>query len=131
MNTLFTYDNFGLDGQWGVDEYNDFLCLSKACKERKKARKATKQEKRELKNIERKADIESKRADTKVSLALAGMNSQGQQVNTTGPQQPPAQAGMAGGGGIVTIVIAVLGVAVVGYVIYKNKGKQLSVNGNQ
>lgn len=128
MNTLFTYDNFGLDGQWGVDEYDDFLCLSKACKERKKARKATKQEKRELKNIERKADIESKRADTKVSLALAGVDPKGQTVNTTGVQQPPTQAGMASGGGMVTLIVAVLGIAVVGYVIYKNKGKQLPIS---
>ena len=55
-------NNFGLSGQ--VISHDEFLCLSKACREEKKKKRALRNEKRELKNEERRAEIEQMRTET-------------------------------------------------------------------
>ena len=55
-------NNFGLSGQ--VITHDEFLCLSKACREEKKKKRALRNDKRELKNEERRAEIEQMRTET-------------------------------------------------------------------
>ena len=56
-------NNFGLNG-YSRDEWEGFLCLSKRCKQNRGIKRKLRNEKKDLKNEERKADIERMRAET-------------------------------------------------------------------
>lgn len=125
-------NNYGLSGQ--PDEaYDNFLCLSRKCKQRKAERHKVKMEKRTLKNDQRRAETESMRAETSVMKNIAAPSSPAPQVmRSQAPtiiQQPaaiapaqakPQQAGFAGNS-----MMMIVGVLLVGGFIYNSmKNKQ-------
>lgn len=110
-------NNFGINGQ---DEYDNFICLSKKCKKRKKDKHKVRIERRRAKNDARKAENEQLRAET---FAMKSMVSPKRPVSNVIPnnyarqpmpvqtsmQQPPAPPNNAGmGSSPVIIVFAVL-----------------------
>jgi|GEM_PF-2090105 len=58
-------NNFGLNGQ-SHDPWENFLCLSKKCRNRKDEKRKLRNEKKELKNDERRAEIERLRSETEL-----------------------------------------------------------------
>lgn len=125
-------NNYGLSGQ-SDEAYDNFLCLSRKCKQRKAERHKVKMEKRTLKNDQRRAETESMRAETSVMKNIAAPSSAAPQVMrsqaSTIIQQPaavapaqakPQQAGFAGNS-----MMMIVGVLLVGGFIYNSmKNKQ-------
>ena len=62
--------NFGITGQ-PTDEWDNFLCFGRKCKQRKAERHKVRMEKRKLKNDQQRAETEALRAETGLTKQLA------------------------------------------------------------
>ena len=129
----WAYNNYGLSGQ-SIEDYDNFLCFGRKCKQRKAERHKARMEKKASKTDSRKADTERVRAETTVMqqtvspvppAPVATMPYTQQQI--ANPQsigatakEPIAQAQKAGfGSSTIMIVVGVLLVG--GYLFAKNK----------
>lgn len=122
--------NFGITGQ-PTDEWDNFLCFGRKCKQRKAERHKVRMEKRKLKNDQQRAETEALRAETGLTKQLASpaptpqmapqmMMQQAPQPTTTA-QAPAPQVQKAGMGSPVMIVIGLL---VVGGLVYQSMKKK-------
>ncbi len=76
---------YGLLGQASESEYDDFLCLGKRCRDRKKVRHEARMAKRNAKTDARKADTERVRAETQILQHAASSTNMGNTVNAAPP----------------------------------------------
>lgn len=122
--------NFGITGQ-PTDEWDNFLCFGRKCKQRKAERHKVRMEKRKLKNDQQRAETEALRAETGLTKQLASptpapqmapqmMMQQAPQPTATA-QTPASQVQKAGMGSPVMIVIGLL---VVGGLVYQSMKKK-------
>ena len=124
--------NFGITGQT-TNEWDNFLCFGRKCKQRKAERHKVRMEKRKLKNDQQRAETEALRAETGLTKQLASptpaptpqmapqmMMQQAPQPTTTA-QAPAPQVQKAGMGSPVMIVIGLL---VVGGLVYQSMKKK-------
>ena len=122
--------NFGITGQ-PTDEWDNFLCFGRKCKQRKAERHKVRMEKRKLKNDQQRAETEALRAETGLTKQLASpaptpqmapqmMMQQAPQPTATS-QAPAPQVQKAGMGSPVMIVIGLL---VVGGLVYQSMKKK-------
>lgn len=122
--------NFGITGQ-PTNEWDNFLCFGRKCKQRKAERHKVRMEKRKLKNDQQRAETEALRAETGLTKQLASptpapqmapqmMMQQAPQPTTTA-QAPAPQVQKAGMGSPVMIVIGLL---VVGGLVYQSMKKK-------
>jgi len=122
--------NFGITGQ-PTDEWDNFLCFGRKCKQRKAERHKVRMEKRKLKNDQQRAETEALRAETGLTKQLASpaptpqmapqmMMQQAPQPTSTA-QAPAPQVQKAGMGSPVMIVIGLL---VVGGLVYQSMKKK-------
>ena len=122
--------NFGITGQ-PTDEWDNFLCFGRKCKQRKAERHKVRMEKRKLKNDQQRAETEALRAETGLTKQLASpaptpqmapqmMMQQAPQPTATS-QAPAPQVQKAGMGSPVMIVIGLL---VVGGLVYQSVKKK-------
>ena len=124
--------NYGISGQ-PTNEWDNFLCFGRKCKQRKAERHKLRMEKRKLKNDQRRAETESMRAETSLTKQLASptytptpqmapqmMMQQAPQPTSTA-QAPAPQVQKAGMGSPVMIVIGLL---VVGGLVYQSMKKK-------
>lgn len=124
--------NFGITGQ-PTDEWDNFLCFGRKCKQRKAERHKVRMEKRKLKNDQQRAETEALRAETGLTKQLASptpaptpqmapqmMMQQAPQPTATA-QAPAPQVQKAGMGSPVMIVIGLL---VVGGLVYQSVKKK-------
>lgn len=136
-----SYNNYGLSGQFDEDDYDNFLCFSRKCKERKKQRHEARMARKASKTDARKADTERTRAETTVmqqtaaapppAAPVARMPLTQQQVvnpqtiapNMRANQQMPATQKAGFGGNTIMIVVGVLLVG--GYLYQKSKKGEL------
>ena len=126
--------NYGISGQPN-NEWDNFLCFGRKCKQRKAERHKLRIEKRKLKNDQRRAETEALRADTSVTkqmvapasspspqLAPQMMRQAQQPINTAQASAPQVQK--AGMGSPVMIVIGLL---VVGGIVFQSMKKKGAV----
>ena len=122
--------NFGITGQ-PTNEWDNFLCFGRKCKQRKAERHKVRMEKRKLKNDQQRAETEALRAETGLTKQLASpaptpqmapqmMMQQAPQPTSTA-QAPAPQVQKAGMGSPVMIVIGLL---VVGGLVYQSMKKK-------
>jgi len=122
--------NFGITGQ-PTDEWDNFLCFGRKCKQRKAEGHKVRMEKRKLKNDQQRAETEALRAETGLTKQLASptpapqmapqmMMQQAPQPTATA-QAPAPQVQKAGMGSPVMIVIGLL---VVGGLVYQSMKKK-------
>ena len=122
--------NFGITGQ-PTNEWDNFLCFGRKCKQRKAERHKVRMEKRKLKNDQQRAETEALRAETGLTKQLATpaptpqmapqmMMQQAPQPTATA-QAPAPQVQKAGMGSPVMIVIGLL---VVGGLVYQSMKKK-------
>jgi len=120
--------NFGITGQ-PTNEWDNFLCFGRKCKQRKAERHKVRMEKRKLKNDQQRAETEALRAETGLTKQLASptpqmapqmMMQQSPQPTATA-QAPAPQVQKAGMGSPVMIVIGLL---VVGGIVYQSMKKK-------
>ena len=92
------HNNFGLNGQAPVEEYDYFICLTKKCKDRKASRHKERIARRQAKTDSMKADTERVRAETdaikQVPLAPVAPTPITQATAPTPPAAAPANAGI-------------------------------------
>ena len=128
--------NFGITGQ-PTDEWDNFLCFGRKCKQRKAERHKVRMEKRKLKNDQQRAETEALRAETGLTKQLASpaptpqmapqmMMQQAPQPTATA-QAPAPQVQKAGMGSPVMIVIGLLVVGGIVYQSMKKKGADVPV----
>jgi hypothetical protein len=122
--------NFGITGQ-PTNEWDNFLCFGRKCKQRKAERHKVRMEKRKLKNDQQRAETEALRAETGLTKQLASpaptpqmapqMMMQQTPQPTATSQAPAPQVQKAGMGSPVMIVIGLL---VVGGLVYQSMKKK-------
>ncbi len=121
--------NYGISGQ-PTNEWDNFLCFGRKCKQRKAERHKLRMEKRKLKNDQRRAETESMRAETSLTKQLASSTSTPtpqmapqmmMQQPTATAQAPAPQVQKAGMGSPVMIIIGLL---VVGGLVYQSMKKK-------
>ena len=128
--------NFGITGQT-TNEWDNFLCFGRKCKQRKAERHKVRMEKRKLKNDQQRAETEALRAETGLTKQLATpaptpqmapqmMMQQAPQPTATA-QAPAPQVQKAGMGSPVMIVIGLLVVGGIVYQSMKKKGADVPV----
>lgn len=119
--------NYGISGQ-PTNEWDNFLCFGRKCKQRKAERHKVRMEKRKLKNDQQRAETESMRAETSLTKQLASPTPTPQmapqmmmQQPTSTAQAPAPQVQKAGMGSPVMIIIGLL---VVGGLVYQSMKKK-------
>jgi len=126
--------NFGITGQ-PTNDWDNFLCFGRKCKQRKTERHKVRMEKRKLKNDQQRAETESMRAETGLTKQLAAptpqmapqMMMQQAPQPTSMAQAPEPQVQKAGMGSPVMIVIGLLVVGGLVYQSMKKKGAAVPV----
>lgn len=120
--------NFGITGQ-PANEWDNFLCFGRKCKQRKGEKHKLRIEKRKLKNDQRRAETESMRAETGLTKQLAAPSPQ--MAPQMMMQQAPGQAATAQvltpqvqKAGMGSPVMIVIGLLVVGGLVYQSMKKK-------
>jgi len=115
--------NYGISGQ-PTNEWDNFLCFGRKCKQRKAERHKVRMEKRKLKNDQQRAETEALRAETGLTKQLASPTpapTPQMAPQMMMQQAPSSQVQKAGMGSPVMIVIGLL---VVGGLVYQSMKKK-------
>ena len=119
---ISSHNSFGLYGQTTVEEYDNFLCFSKKCKDRKAERHRERIARKKAKTDSMKADTERVRAETDIVTQVpAAPAAPNPIIQTAPPQTPPPAAPAKAGMGIVPVLL--LGGLLVGGLLFMKKGK--------
>ncbi len=118
--------NFGFSGQVAkgrIYEYDDFLCLTKKCKEKKQDRREFRKEKKEARIAKKKAKNDQRVADTERVRAETTLVNQSS-LESTQPIAVDRQSKKAGGSSVVIVIGALL----IGGYLLKNAKQNKALN---